>query len=207
MIDYDYLLNFQEKYIETEVAPVASTVINTSYKYDIPVLVALQDDDSINLYGQFEYVIFDNNIRTTTLARERAEAELEDYAYPVMTIHFVTMETGFGIGQHLEFEHNLLNISDNFSIQQITSKSLGGGMFEYSITANNADNIGIIKFLTSLIYSDKQALNISGDEVVDEITTVDGESYTLTAGTPSITKKSTPYHYDSGDDWNVAGWY
>lgn len=204
--DYDYLMNYQEKYIEIDVAPTVDTVITVSYKYDIPVLVAVEDNDSIEKYGQFEYVIFDKNINTIQQARDRASAELLDYAESITNGTFNTLETGFKAGQYIMINIPDIGVDGKFVVKSVKASSMGGGKFNYTISVVSAELLGIIRFLVDLLESNKNALDIATDEVVDEITTVTGDAFALTDGTPTLTTHTGAYKYDSDADWNVAQW-
>lgn len=206
--DFDYLLNYQEKYVEcgSASAPIEGLVVEFTYKYDIPILVAIEDSDSIEEYGQLEYAIFDTDITTTEQARARAEAELADYAHPTYSGSFKTMQTGFVAGQQMKIDIVELGINQAFLVKSVKANSLGNGTFEYTISITSSRQLGIIKFLVGILESNKNALNISSDEVVDELTTVTGESFTITFGTPVLTTHEGNYKYDSDADWDVSEW-
>jgi hypothetical protein len=204
--DYDYLVNYQEKYVETDTAPASSTVMTFTFKYDIPVLVAVEDNDSIEKYGQLEYIIFDKDIDTVDQARDRASAELTDYAETITSGTFETETSGWVAGQYLTVDLPDLDIDETFVVKQVVTRSIGGGNFTYFITIVSAEMLGIIHFLIGLLETDKNFLDISSDEVVDEIKTVTGETFELTAGTPSIDLSTDVFKYDSNADWDVAEW-
>jgi hypothetical protein len=203
--DYDYLVNFQEKYVEATVAPTADTVMTFTFKYDIPVLVAIEDPDSIEAYGQLEYVIFDKNIRTVTQARERALAELTDYADTMISGSFQTEETGFMSGQYMLINIPVLGIDDEFFVSRVVAKSIGGGNFIYTVYVTSATVKGIINFLIGLLESDKEALSITGDETVDEISIQTPEEFTIDDDTPVLTDHDGDYQWDDAE-WNMAAW-
>lgn len=206
--EFDYLLSYQEKYVETDTAPPVNTVMTFTYKYDIPVLVAVEDRASIDKYGQFEFIIFDKDINTIEQARNRATAELTDYAESVVSGSFETRIAGFRAGQFI-----LINLPDiginneRFLVKSVVATSTGGGTFKYSISIVSTELLGILRFLINLLESDKNALDIDPNEVVDEITTVSGESFSLTHGTPVLTLRSGAYKYDDGAQWNVSEWW
>ena len=204
--DYDYLMNYQEKYVEIDTAPTVDTVLSFSYKYDIPVLVAVENSASIEKYGQLEYIIFDKTIDTIAQARERASAELTDYAESIVSGGFETEETGFKAGQFIDITDSDLGIDDRFVVKSVTASSQGGGRFVYKIKIVSAEMLGIIHFLINLLESDKNSLNISSDEVVDEITTITAESFSLVADTPVLTTHEGAFKYDSDADWDIAEW-
>lgn len=204
--EFDYLMSYQEKYVETETAPAADTVMTFTFKYNIPVLVAVEDKDSIEKYGQLEYIIFDSKINTIDQARERASAELTDYAESLVSATFKTETTGFTVGQYLDVDLTDLDIDDRFIVKSVTAQSEGGGKFNYTIKIISAEMLGIINFLIGLLESDKNSLNISSDEVVDEISTVTGEVYTLVDSTPVLTSHEGAFKYDSDAEWDIAEW-
>lgn len=204
--DYDYLVSYQEKYVETDTAPASGTVMTFSFKYDIPVLVAVENKDSIEKYGQLEYIIFDKNINTIAQARERASAELTDYAESIIEGSFETETSGFRAGQSLTVTLSDLDIDESFVVKSVTATSIGGGNFIYKISIVSAEMLGIIGFLVGLLEADKNTLNISSDEVVDEIKTITGESFNLSDGTPVVDLNTDPFKYDSNAEWNIAEW-
>ena len=204
--DYDYLMSYQEKYIETDVAPTADNVMTFAYKYDIPVLVAVEDSTSIEAYGQFEFAIFDNNIDTIEGARDRASAELTDYADSISSGSFETLTSGFTAGEYIEIDLADLEVDESFVVKSVTSKSMGGGEFTYTIQIVSTEMLGIIQFLIGLLEGDKNSLNISSDEVVDEIATVTAETFTLDDGVPVLTEHTGAYKYDSDAQWDIAEW-
>lgn len=202
--DYDYLVNYQEKYVETDVAPSTGTVMTFTYKYDIPILVAVEDRDSIEANGPFEYVIFDKSITTVSQARDRAVAELEDYAESITSGTFETLETGFRAGQYIMVNIPEFGIDGKFVVKGVKATSIGGGQFKYEVSIVSSELLGIIRFLVDMLESNKNALNISTDEVVDEITTATGEEFTLSEGIPVLTSHDGDYKYDSDADWDVG---
>jgi hypothetical protein len=206
--DFDYLLNYQEKYIEcgSASAPTEGLVVEFTYKYDIPILVAIEDTDSIEEYGQLEYAIFNTDIKTTEQARARATAELQDYAYPTYSGSFVTETIGFSAGQQMKIDISELGINVDFLVKSVKATSLGNGHFVYTISIVSSRKLGIIKFLIGMLESNKNALNISSDEVVDELVTIAGESFTITFGTPILTTHEGNYKYDSDADWDTSEW-
>ncbi len=204
--EFDYLMSYQEKYVETETAPVADTVLTFSFKYNIPVLVAVENKDSIEKYGQLEYVIFDKDIDTIAQARERALAELTDYAESIIEGSFETETLGFKAGQSMTVTLSDLDIDETFIVKSVNAKSIGGGNFVYKVRIVSAEMMGIIGFLIGLLESDKNILDISSDETVDEIKTITGESFELSDGTPVVDLNSDPFKYDSNAEWDIAEW-
>jgi hypothetical protein len=169
---YDYYLNYQEKYIEQD---AGATVLGTgdtlvvTYKYAIPILVAQDHAASIAEHGVHEFPIFDKSITTTDAARERAVAELTDFANSQVDGGFQTWETGFRSGQYININHAGLGVNDDYIIQKVTARSIGGGVFKYTISLANAKKVGIIRFLIGLLEANKNLIDLDPNEVIDEL--------------------------------------
>lgn len=204
---FDYLLSYQEKYVEKADgnAPAASTVMAFTFQYDIPVLVAVQDDDSIEEIGQYEHAIFDNSIADVDTARDRAQAELTDYAGTIVDGNFKTKTDGFRAGQYININLTDYGINDDYLIQKVTAKSLGGGTFIYTVSIASTKKLGIIGFLIRLLENDRNFLNIDPDEVVDELFTPDSQGILISDSIVSDSLITPPFKWDSFK-WGLAEW-
>ena len=169
---FDWYLSYQEKYIEQDSGGSTlstSDTLQVYYKYDIPILVAVEDTDSIAENGQKEFAIFDKTITTTQSARDRASAELTDYANDLISGSFKTREEGFISGQYININLSEYGVNDNYLVQKVLAVSTGAGTFEYTVFIANAKTLGIIKFLIELLEADKNLIELDDDEVVDEL--------------------------------------
>jgi hypothetical protein len=165
--DFDYLMSYQEKYVETDVAPAQGTVMSFSYKYYVPIIVVADDTDSVNDFGEFEYVISDSKISTPEDARARAYAEITDYGNTIIDGTFSCYEGGFYAGQYIRVNMSSIGINEDYLVQKVTATSISGGLFIYKITIANAKKLGIIKFLKRLLDNERNILNTDTDEIVD----------------------------------------
>lgn len=169
---YDWYLNYQEKYIEQDSGGTLLTTSDTlaiTYKYDIPILVALENTASIASNGVKEFAIFDNTISTTDEARERATAELTDYANNLISGSFTTYTSGFRSGQYINIDLTDYDIDDNYVVQKVKTKSLGAGKYQYQVSIASAKTLGIIRFLIDLLEANRNIVEVNDDEVVDEL--------------------------------------
>lgn len=208
---FDYLLNFQEKYVEvgSGSAPAADTVMEFTFKYDIPVLVAVQDEESVDEVGPFEHAIFDNKIKDLDTARERAQAEIADYGDTIIDGSFKTIEDGFRAGQYININLSEYGVNDDYLIQKVVARSLGGGEFIYEISIANTKKLGIINYLIKLLENDKNFLDIDPDEVVDELFTPAGQEVIISDTIISDDFFTPPYKWGTDADegkWNLAQW-
>lgn len=172
---FDWYLNFEEKYIEQDAGGVVlgiSDKVRVTYKYDIPILIAQENTASIALHGQHEMAIFDTSITTTEAARDRALAELTDYANNLVEGFFRTYTDGFVSGQYIHIDSSVFGVDDDYIVQRVTSRSMGGGVYYYDISLASAKTMGIIRFLIELLEANKNLIQLNDNEVVDELFTV-----------------------------------
>lgn len=215
---YDWYLNFQEKYLEQDAGGAvltSSDIIEVTYKYDIPILVAVENSDSIADNGLKEFAIFDKSIRTTQAARDRASAELIDYANQLVQGSFTTLETGLVSGQYVNIVLPDYGINGDYVIQKITASSLGAGLFEYDVSVASAKTLGIIKFLVKLLEANKNLVELNDDEVLDEILSLEDallsdsllDSLTIDSAGPYRTWANTPTDASpTRARWNLFAW-
>lgn len=169
---FDWYLNFQEKYVEQDVSGSILTsgeTLAVTYTYDIPILVAVEDTTSIYENGVKEFAIFDKSIDTTQAARDRASAELTDYANDIVEGSFLTYEPGFRSGQYININLAEYGINANYMVQKVVARSMGGGVYNYQVSIASSKTLGIIKFLIGLLEANKNLIELDDDEVVDEL--------------------------------------
>lgn len=216
---FDWYVNFQEKYVEQDsggAVLTSSDTLEVTYKYDIPILVAVEDSASIAEYGQREYAIFDKTITTTQQARDRASAELTDYANDLIEASFTTMTAGFVSGMYINVNLTAYSVNENYIVQNVRTKSLGAGLFEYQISLASAKTLGIIRFLIELLEANKNLIELDENEVVDELFQLSDALLDDSLTDDLITDSTGAYHTwvedsPSGDintrgRWNMSQW-
>lgn len=169
---FDWYLNFQEKYIEQDSG--GATLTNTDkvkvvYSYDVPILVAVEDPESISEDGVKEFAIFDKSITTTQAARDRASAELTDYAQDLIEGSFSTYTPGFKSGQYININLSEYGVNADYIVQKVVARSLGAGLYIYDVSIASAKTMGIIRFLIELLETNKSLVELDDNESVDEL--------------------------------------
>jgi hypothetical protein len=132
-------------------------------------LVAVEDTASISDIGPKEFAIFDKSITTTQAARDRASAEITDYGNSIVEGKFQTMTAGFWSGQTININLSEYDINDDYMVQKVLTKSLGGGLFKYEVYLASSKTMGIIRFLIELLEANKNLIELDDNEVVDEL--------------------------------------
>jgi hypothetical protein len=169
---YDWYLNYQEKYIEQDSGGsvlTSSDTLAVTYSYDIPILVAQENSTSIATEGTKEFAIFDKSITTTQAARDRATAELTDYANSIIEGRFSTYTTGLRSGQYITVNLSDYGINDDYIIRRVSAQSIGGGNFVYNVEIASSKTMGIIRFLIELLEANKNLIELDENEVIDEL--------------------------------------
>lgn len=169
---YKWYLNFQEKYLDQDSGETVlgnTDKLKVIYKYDIPILVAVENTQSIIDNGQREFAIFDKSIATTQAARDRASAELTDYANRLIEGSFKTYEVGFISGQYININLTDYGINDDYIVQKVTAIGKGAGTYLYEVSVASAKTLGIIKFLIKLLEANKNLIELDDNEVIDEL--------------------------------------
>lgn len=172
---YDWYLNFNEKYVEQDAAGVVLATTDTlrvDYEYDVPILVAVEDTASIIANGQKEFAIFDKTISTTTAARDRASAELTDYANDVVEGEFRTWTPGFISGQYISINSTRHGVNASYLVQSVTAVAEGAGLYYYDIKIASAKTIGVILFLIQLLEANRNLVELDDQEAVDELLSI-----------------------------------
>ena len=169
---FDSYLSYSEKYIELEDSiptPTSADTFKLQYKYNIPILVAIEESNSIQEYGQKEFAIFDRSIRSTEEARERAVAELIDYGNRIVSGVFTTRVDGFHSGQTINIDLPEYDVNEDYFVRSVKGESLGAGQFLYSVEIASSKTMGIIRFLIKLLEDNMNLIELNEDEVVDEL--------------------------------------
>jgi prophage tail gpP-like protein len=199
--DFDYLMSYQEKYVETDVAPAQGTVMTFAFKFYIPVIVIAEDSDSVEEVGHFEYMIADTKIASKADARSRASAELTDYGNTMIDGTFECWEGDFYAGQYVFVHLPAMGITnEEYIVQKVTATSISGAFFKYKVTIASAKKLGIIKFLKRMLANEKNKIESDSDDVVDGLYSPAGQDIIIT---DSITSNEL-YSISSGYVFDTA---
>lgn len=141
--------------------------ISLTYHEGLSVRATQQDQPSVDAIaalegndGVYEGVVEDDTITTGALARARARQELEQFANPTVTISFVTRESGLRAGQLLSVSLTEAgtgrDLDGTFLIQAVTTRSLGSGNYEHTVTAGSRLK-GVTDYIWELLKAGRPA--------------------------------------------------
>jgi hypothetical protein len=214
-----FLLNYNEKLLKADTATfTGGEIVAITYKYEIPVIVNLEDGDSQTALaaieggtGIHEHIIFDNNITDLDAARQRAEGELLQFANPIIDGSFITLKDGFRSGQKIHIDLSDRSIDAYYLIKQVDFEMQGGEFF-YTVTFATY-LLGFSWLLIKLLDATRPKKDIDNEEVLDMIENVAETIGAITDGT-SYVQSAIPYLWadDSGGPvdrravWDESQW-
>jgi hypothetical protein len=123
--------------------------VQAQYRYETPLVVQVVDQHSVAFYGRYlDGTISDETVFDTKTAVQRCRILLNEQSLGLTTLKARCWKPGLQSGMLLTVIHPTRGIADNFLIQEVDVKSLGGGNFEYSITCG-AWHWNIVDFVMS----------------------------------------------------------
>lgn len=205
---FDCLYNFQEKAIKFPTASkptIGQSVVVTGLPY-YPVITKVVNPASIALYGEFQYKIIDKSINSKQGARDRARAEITQWALAINEGSFKTLSTGLDTGQVINIQSTIRGINQDFIISRINSRMKTPSTFEHSVVLVTSQTYGIIEFLSSLLIDKDKQITINADEVLDYITSF-SDQFTITDSIAAPTFTTGPYVYGGATaKWGYCTW-
>lgn len=205
---YDYLMNYQEKYVRCgsgTSAPANGTTIAVTYQYDIPVITFYEDKDSQDALkavqggdGVYEHMINDDSIVTLEAAQALAVRDMRDNANPKVKGSFITLEPGWEPGQILTVTLSDRGINNSYMVQSVRIHYAADWFWTVEFGGRL---MGIADFLQALISKQQKA-----DQDTAIINKIKSNTETVSAAdTTTTTINSDAYLFDGADAlWDFA---
>jgi len=160
--------NYNEKYCRFTSTPHTGTAIAVTGTPYIPILVQVEDYESINTYGVYEFRKIDKSIKTTDEAKQYAVSQMDAYKSTIKEGRFQTYESGLRSGQVINVGSTIRSIDEDFLIQQVGLKMRGYNEGVYTVVLATLRTIGIIEFLQNLLLGETKKIVIGEDEVLEK---------------------------------------
>lgn len=222
--DFDALYNFQEKILRFKEAdtPSNGALMKIAGKPYIPVIVKVADREAQSQIaaaeggdGVYEDVIIDKTIDTKQGARDRANAQIEQYKESITEGEFTTYTEGLRAGQVININLSSLGVNKNYIINQVIFQMRSPNEMQYQVSLISTKSFGILEWMQKQLRDEKKKIVINEDEILD---TIDNAGATIkiteSVSVQAVTQKTdeigfadtfTAYH-DSPPTW-VAGPY
>lgn len=147
--------------------PTANETVRWCGTPTYPLIAQKLDLGSIATFGTYQYVIVDQNIKSTTAAAQRLSAELAKYGGQVDGGTFTTYTPGLLAGQMININSTIRSINQNFKIDRITTTLLSPSKFVYDVSIITTDNITMMDVLNKLLVTDvSDQISVDANEVL-----------------------------------------
>jgi hypothetical protein len=115
--------------------PSLGTTVTCTYRYEIPLTVALTEQRSVAKFGMFlDGYIEDSNVFDSQTAVQRCRILLLEQAYGLTSLKVKCWKAGLQPGMLLPVKNTIKGINDTFIIQEVSASPKGNGFFEYEVT-------------------------------------------------------------------------
>lgn len=182
--DFQVLYDFQGQSFHFNAALAAGNKVRFTGVVKTPVVAAMEDSTSIAQYGPIEKFVRDASIKSNTVARKRAAAELMTYTDGVIDARFTTYTSGLRTGMLLSVQAG--GLGDSLLIKRVAFTARTPQTFQYDVQCISTQRYTLIDLLRKIITPDPQPTDES--EVSEQIYPA-SEAITLSdtasANTPS----------------------
>jgi hypothetical protein len=207
--------SFQEKYIrftEGNIPALNDDIVVVGIPL-FPVIVRVQSPPSIAEFGEWEFVVRDNSIRSRDEGLDRARAELESYKRGLNEGKFRTYTAGLRAGQVITINSDIRGINEQFLIQRVTYSTRTQDSGEYNVQLATLRTVTLIDLLQGML----KEKGVREGEVETLLTFLDFiDSATGTDEIVDISTTTGPYHWTNPDGsvpndkqpfiWNYSTW-
>jgi len=134
-INFDVLYNFDEKLLKWYVAPPAFyDAVKVLGQWEVNLILEVKSRPSYEAYGRwYEYAITDESLTGREAARLRGKAILAEHAFAKENGILTCTQDGLVAGQYVKITDSIRGIQGNYLIHRVTSRILGGELFEYTV--------------------------------------------------------------------------
>ena len=202
--DYDVLFAFEEKFFEFGTAPGdLKKAWRVKARYEAPLRVRVRSMPSYERYGRwFEGVLVNPDLEDKESARLYGRQALAENALG-RTVYRATTDTpGLRAGMVVGVENSLRGVNDDFLIQRLTRRFLGGGWISDDLELGDYLP-DLNRMMLALARRTEQDADYAEDEVLDELLEFFDE-ITFSGETHSMDTSTGPYTWGPGgsNDFN-----
>ncbi len=130
----DCILDVDAQTILFDTAPLATDTITALYRYNIPLLVTLTNQQSFAFYGRwYDGNLVDDGVFDTQTAIQRLRILLVEQAYGLVEITFTTRQPGLVAGTQISLTNAARGIAGTYMIQKVTTRPIGGGYYDFEV--------------------------------------------------------------------------
>ncbi len=205
---FNVLYNEKSRFIKFTSVPATGKTVKVFGSAQIPIIAHVSDQVAIDVYGEIQDVVIDDQIKSTEEAQERGNAQLSQFGSPVYAVKFSTLQTGFAVGQTVSVDSNLFGTDVLVMVKRITGRMKSSTQMIYDIECVGTEKVNFIDIMKLLLMR-ANANAIIDDSTVLQVLLLFNEFITAsdTLGTPSTS--TGPYKWSPGSNdliWNFGTW-
>lgn len=191
--DFDCMWNFQQKYIRftagnIPAAPGGGDVTNIAITGIPlkPIVVQKQNNPSVVKYGVYEFVEYNDSLKTRDEALQFAQSKLEAYSDSIRAGSFITNTPGLRSGQTININIPSRGISEDFMIQNVTFRMESKDVYLWSVEVATLKTITMNDILIKLLLEER--ISEGEDEtLLNFFSLSDGFQFSDELGTITVT--------------------
>lgn len=204
--NFDAMHNFQEKLVRfrADKKPTIDSAVAISGNPNLPLIVKMKDQASVETFTTREHIIIDRSLRTREGARQRALAELLKYRTTLSEAEFRTYSSGLRAGQKITVQSDLRALDEEFIIDRVqasifgTDAATGNVQLEYEVSLVTIKTFDYIQLLKRLLNEKKKEIVIDPNDVLD-LVEVTNEEFSL-----ADTVTASVEHNPISEAWSMA---
>lgn len=149
----DVLVDADARTLTFDVAPASAASVHCIYRYQIPLVIEVSQQDSFNFFGEwYDSTISDETVVDSATAVQRCRVVLLENAYGQTSLSVRCYRGGLQPGMQLQITNTIRGINATYIIQAIDSSPIAPGVFEYVLTLG-AWNWNLVDVLMNLAQS------------------------------------------------------
>lgn len=210
--DHDVLYNFQEKLIRfrEDNKPTAGQVVKVFGNRYIPLIMRVEDEDSINTYGEREALEINKTVNSIEEAELLGASVLEKWREGSQEGSFRTRITGLRVGQTIRINSSRFGIDKLFKINSISGSVKHHGELEYTVSFLVSGQTTFTDIMVEMLGRNTDNIEISPDEVIQRYRNLK-DDFTLTDEIEEIITETGPYAWspvttNKAGNWNFFTW-
>lgn len=198
-VNFDYMLNYGEKYIrcsEQTDTPAAGTTMSLTAKQDIDVITMVDDLASQAAIaavqggdGVYEHSIVDDSLTTIEAAEAAGNADLRDHANPTVKGSFSTEVPGWVPGQLVTINLPDRGVTGTYLVQKVTLSPVLPDTWTYKVEYGGR-LLGIADFLKAMV-SSQQKKKLNSTTILHKF--INGNESVGVSDELIITSRALPY--------------
>ncbi len=156
-VGFDCLHDFSGKRIVFTVPLIAADAVVVSGKQKLPIIIQIDDSDSVTTHGSFGMFEKDASLKTIDSAVQYASALLDKFGDGENAASFVTNQNNLRAGQKIRITHSEIGLNADFYIQRTRARWFAGDVFLTQVDCAKAEIVDAVGTLARMLNKQNQS--------------------------------------------------